>query len=106
MVCCVSVIIPIAGDKSIPDTIRSIALQEYEACEVFIVRNGQAVYKPEEDYFDKSKFHNLSVEQIGIPDKGKAKALNAGLESAKFDIVAVIDADCIVEEGAFYKEDL
>jgi len=101
----ISVLIPLTGYKRIPKTIESVENQQYEKCEILILRNdiadlpeGREVVEREYKTGDKKK----PLREILIRERGKGNALNEGLRRANGEIIAVVDADCILSEGALH----
>lgn len=101
----ISVLIPLIGEKEIPETIKSVAEQNYENCEILILRNdikdlpmGIEV-EERKAAIETSK---LRIRELLIRRKGKGNALNVGIKYATSDFVCVLDADCVLEKNAFF----
>ena len=101
----ISILIPLNGEKEIPETIESVVGQYYEKCEVLILRNdisnlpeGTEVTESGGDG-DAAK---MPIREILIRKKGKGNALNVGIKYATGDFVCVLDADCVLEKNAFF----
>lgn len=87
------------------DTIHSIIKQKYEPYEVILLQNGVATM-PEGEYVREADvdrvycFDSSKIKKLEIKRKGKSRALNIGIKEARYDYVCVIDADCILKDGA------
>lgn len=74
--------------------LKSIIIQEYPAYEIIIVDDGS------NDGTDNMVLNEFpSVRYIHQKNAGPAAARNKGIESAKGDIIAFTDDDCIVPEN-------
>jgi GT2 family glycosyltransferase len=94
----VSVIIPAHNEeKVIADTVQRILDSDYPLAQIIVVDDGStdgtaAVVR---DRFADDK----RVALITVPNGGKAKAINAGLERARGDVVVALDADTQFEKA-------
>lgn len=91
------------GFKSIDKTIESVICQGYSNCEILILRNDiqslpHGTEVEEKDCFCQGSY--ILLREIYIRKKGKGNALNDGIRRAKNDLICVLDADCILNEGA------
>ena len=91
------------GYKDISKLIESIIEQKYQYCEILILRNGLCNIKNK----SKRKTGNITysksdvfIKEVFIRKKGKGNALNKGIELSKGNIIAVVDADCILSNDA------
>lgn len=100
---CISVLIPLKGYKLIPKTIGSVLSQKCEDYEIWILRNDITDLPKGIDAEERetvSYGENITIKELLIRDCGKGNALNEGIKRANGDIIAVVDADCILQEGA------
>lgn len=100
----VSVLIPLIGGKDIPETIASVVKQDYENCEILILRNNisnlpEGIEVMEGDREKDAR--KIPIRELLIRKKGKGNALNIGIKYAVSDFVCVLDADCVLEKNAF-----
>ena len=91
------------GFKSIDKTIESVICQGYSNCEILILRNDiqslpHGTEVEEKECFCQGSY--ILLREIYIRKKGKGNALNDGIRRAKNDLICVLDADCILNEGA------
>lgn len=99
----ISVLIAINGYKNISKTIDSVIKQGYEDCEILVLRNGLNEEQNFPQIREKQSFTsdaNVPVREIFIQEKGKGNALNEGIKQARGEIIAVVDADCVLLDGA------
>jgi glycosyltransferase involved in cell wall biosynthesis len=90
----ISVIIPVYNEESyVSDLIKSIKQQTYKDYEV-IAADSSTDNTPE----ILKDFH---VKVIRIPKTNVSAARNAGIKKAKGEILALIDADYILQKGLF-----
>ena len=102
----ISILIPVAGLKSINETIESFIRQECSEWEILILRNGIQDLPRGTDVAEKDDFYQDSdylIREIYIRKRGKGNALNVGICYARNALVCVIDADCILQEDALSK---
>ena len=97
----VSVLIPVTGLKTINETIESVIHQECAVYEILILRNGiqdipQGTGVAEKDMYYK----DCLIREVFIREKGKGNALNEGIRCAKYTLICVLDADCILQDDA------
>jgi biofilm PGA synthesis N-glycosyltransferase PgaC len=100
----VTVIIPAYNEeKSIAETIDSAIGLDYprELLEVIVVNDGSKDKTGDiaRDYEAKGLIRYIE----NNPNKGKAASLNIGFKAAKYDFVATVDADTMIEPGALKK---
>ncbi|RXG20451.1 glycosyltransferase family 2 protein [Leeuwenhoekiella aequorea] len=87
----VSIIIPVYRDlEGLKITLNSLQQQSYSHFEIIVVNDGGDTRI---DSFCKEK--NIKVENI-YPNQGSYNARNRGVESARGEILAFLDADIIV----------
>ncbi len=119
----ISVIVPAYNEEaSIEQSVRSLLLLNYPQHEVIVVNDGSkdATLKRTIDAFGLLNaplaseqplatkpvgglYRSLDHPELVVVDKengGKADAINAGINAARYPIVCVIDADSILEEHA------
>lgn len=94
----ISVIIPIYnGSKYIEETLQSIAEQTYPAIEVVIIDDGST-----DNTAEIVKKHDVTY--VYQENKGVSAALNLGVEVAKGDYIASIDADDLWDKNKSTKQ--
>lgn len=119
----VSMLVPAFNEQAgIVETVRSLLMLNYPQFEIIVVSDGSTdeTLKVLQDAFGlfrapgsyesrlptaevRGIYRSLAIREIVVVDKangGKSDAINAGINTAKFPLVCVIDADCIVEEHA------
>lgn len=85
-------------ERSICDTIKSIAAQQYPGpIEVLVIDDGST--DTTADKVARLDFPWLRLLRQGV-NAGKAAALNRGLAEAKYDVIITLDADCYLHAGA------
>jgi len=98
----VSVIVPAYNEaKNIKRCLKSILKQNYpkEKLEVIVVDDGS-----EDKTYEIAKgFQKHGVKVFRKRHEGKARALNFGLKKARGELVAVVDADSILDRDAIRK---
>ncbi|MDY6788964.1 MAG: glycosyltransferase [Candidatus Nanohaloarchaea archaeon] len=99
----ISIIIPAYNEEEvIESSIRSVLDQDYpkDKIEVIVVNDGSEDSTKDiaENFLENPRFHLLNQE-----NQGKGVAINAGREIASGEILAVQDADSVIEEEAFRK---
>lgn len=97
----ISVIIPAKGDKKVAKLVQSIVAQRMEKCEILLIRNGHISYGIEDNQLSVYKNKNLNMKEIFLTCAGKAKILNYGIKHAKYNLIAIVDADCILDSDSF-----
>jgi cellulose synthase/poly-beta-1,6-N-acetylglucosamine synthase-like glycosyltransferase len=119
----VSIIVPAYNESAgIVETVRSLLLLNYPQFEIIVVDDGSkddtlqrlqeafGLIRAPGSYAAKlptaevtGVYRSLTVREvvaIGKVNGGKADAMNAGLNAARYPLVCVIDADSIMEEHA------
>jgi cellulose synthase/poly-beta-1,6-N-acetylglucosamine synthase-like glycosyltransferase len=119
----VSVLVPAFNEETgIVDTVRSLLLLNYPQFEVIVISDGSTDRTLEvlQQAFGlirapgsaarrlpsaevRGIYRSVTLREVVVIDKangGKADALNAGINAARFPLVCCIDADSIVEEHA------
>jgi biofilm PGA synthesis N-glycosyltransferase PgaC len=111
----VTVIVPAWNEEvGILKTLRSILRNEYDLFEIVIVNDGSTdnteeivdtyirkYYKYVRSTELKGDYH--PVRQFSLPNGGKGKALNHGIQQARGDIILTIDADSVLAPDAIGK---
>jgi len=97
-----SVLIPLTGYREILKSIESIAEQNYDGCEVLILRNNisdmpKGIDVLEKNIYEISKLH---IREYLICSKGKGNALNIGIQYATNDFICILDSDSFLEKDA------
>ena len=96
-----TILIPIAGNRDIHDTIQSIIAQNYPGCEILILHNGIQDLPEGTEVTEKDEYHeDLLIRELFIRKLGKGNALNEGICHTESDLVCVLDADCILHKDA------
>lgn len=99
----VSILIPIAGLKTIKETIESVMHQEFIRWEILILRNSIQDLPQDTDIIEKDVFYqDHLIREIYIREKGKGNVINKGISRAKNDLICVLDADCVVPFPVYY----
>lgn len=100
----VSILIPVAGLKTIKETIESVMHQKFRRWEILILRNSIQDLPQDTNIIEKDVvYQDHLIREIYIRKKGKGNALNVGICYARNALVCVIDADCILQEDALSK---
>ena len=90
----ISFIIPVYnGEKTLAACLDSVLKQDFSDCEVIIVDNN-STDKTKENiarFLKQSEKFSYVFES----NRGRANARNAGVDAARGEIIAMIDADCI-----------
>ncbi|WP_251357917.1 glycosyltransferase family 2 protein [Kangiella sp. TOML190] len=101
----VSVLLPAWNEEvGIVKTMMSVLNSNYQNLQLVVINDGStdktdslvrqfiAQYEPEPD--------TREIKYLSLPNGGKAKALNEGLELADGEIVITVDADCVMDPDA------
>jgi cellulose synthase/poly-beta-1,6-N-acetylglucosamine synthase-like glycosyltransferase len=119
----VSVLVPAFNEETgIVDTVRSLLMLNYPQFEVIVISDGSTDRTLEvlqntfglirapgsadrrlETADIRGIYRSATLREVVVIDKangGKADALNAGINTARFPLVCCIDADSVVEEHA------
>lgn len=119
----VSILVPARNEEAgIVSTVRSLQTLNYPQFEVIVISDGSSdrtLPRLKEAYglvrapgsyeaclrtaAVRGIYRSLTVREIVVIDKangGKADAINAGLNAARFPLICIIDADSVVEEHA------
>ena len=119
----VSVLVPAYNEETgIVDTVRSLLMLNYPQFEVIVISDGSTdrtlevlqsafgLFRAPGRYDSavptadlRGVYRSVALREVVVIDKangGKADAINAGLNAARFPLICVIDADSIVEEHA------
>ena len=96
-----TILIPVAGNRDIHDTIQSIIAQNYPGCEILILHNGIQDLPEGTEVTEKGECHDdYLIKELFIRKRGKGNALNEGICHTKSDLICVLDADCILHKNA------
>ena len=87
-------------EKTIEKTIRSVSNLRYKIKEILVINDGSSDNTRQvlEKLSNKYAFTHINLEK----NKGKANALNKGLEIAKYEFIMCLDADTTVDQKAPY----
>lgn len=99
----VTILIPMLGNRNIPDTIKSIVAQNYPKYEIFILHNGIYNLPEGTEITKKDEFYNetdILIRELFIKKIGKGNALNEGICRTESNLMCVMDADCILHKNA------
>lgn len=96
----VTVLIPVCDDRPLDATVDSVLLQQYSRVEILILRNDSSQIDDGRKITIRSE-SNILIKKIFVQEKGKGNALNIGIEKASYDIICVLDADCLLQPHAF-----
>lgn len=86
----ISVIIPLYNkEKYIVDTIKNVLNQTFQSFEIIVVDDGST----DEGVYKVKQIEDFRVKVISKDNGGVSSARNKGVEEAKFDYIAFLDAD-------------
>lgn len=97
----ISIIVPAYNEEdTIESTVRSLEKLDYpnKKLEVIVVNDGSKDRTSQLAHAVAKEFSNVRV--VDKPNGGKASALNIGIDHAKGDLIACMDADSVVERDA------
>ena len=86
----VTILITMLGNRKIPDTIKSIVVQNYPKCEIFILHNGIYNLPKGTEVSEKDEYYNYTdilIRELFIIKIGKGNALNKGICRTESDLV-------------------
>ncbi len=72
-------------------------------CEIIILQNGVSLVSEETKVREVEilqQHAGLPMRKLQIRKKGKGNALNIGIQQAKYELICVLDADCVLDEYA------
>jgi cellulose synthase/poly-beta-1,6-N-acetylglucosamine synthase-like glycosyltransferase/peptidoglycan/xylan/chitin deacetylase (PgdA/CDA1 family) len=96
----VSVIVPAFNEETtIAATVRTLAASVHPAVEVIVVDDESTDATAE----TVESLGMANVRLVRVPSGGKATALNTGVAMARHDLIAMVDADTIVEPDALHQ---
>ena len=88
----------------IPDsTIHSVLQQACKSFEIIILQNDVSSMPEEMEVMEVALpicYAEVPMRKLQIRSRGKGNALNVGLSYAQYEFVCVLDADCILDDGA------
>lgn len=87
------------SEKTLEDTIKSVAAQEYPELEYLIIDGGSKDHTLD----IVKKYPNVVTKWISEPDKGISDAFNKGISMATGDIIGLINSDDILFKDALKK---
>ena len=96
----ISIVIPTRNEeRRLPKLLRSIKKQTYRNYEILIID-----YKSSDSTLEIAKKYGCKI--VKVRRRGIAVAKNAGIEHAKGEVVAFIDADCVLSGRDLLKNTL
>lgn len=95
----ISVLIPLTGLRPIDETVNSVIKQKYSADEIIILRNDIRELPEDIEYVEISDTVQ-PFREVFIQKRGKGNALNIGISLSKYELICVLDADCILDDNA------
>ncbi len=100
----VSILIPAYNEKeNIGATVESVIASTYYPREIVVIDDGSTDGTADEVRKVIEAYPNEGVRLMSIPNGGKAHALNVGIADAKYSIIAVLDADAVLDSQAIGK---
>lgn len=93
---CISFLIPLASNHIPTKTIHSIKKQKCIVYEILILHNGITNLLEETN---ECIHHDSNIRILQIKKIGKSNALNIGIQHSKYELICVVDADCVLEEN-------
>ncbi len=100
---CVSVVVPAYNEaKSIRKCLESLASLDYPCYEVIVVDDGSSddTAAVVQRFIDERRLSDRFRLVRHKNNRGKAAAVNTGIRSARYGLVAVLDADSHISRGA------
>lgn len=98
-----SIIIPAYNEQeNIESTIRSVISADYPKKEIIVVDDGSLdkTYEIVKNLAKKKNTKEIELKIVKGQHKGKAIAVNLGMKHAKYDFIAVLDADTEIDRNA------
>lgn len=90
----ISVVIPLYNKElSVGRTILSVLAQTYQKFEIIVVNDGST----DKSYDEVRKIEDTRIRIISQKNSGVSKTRNTGVNEAKFDYIALLDADDLWE---------
>jgi cellulose synthase/poly-beta-1,6-N-acetylglucosamine synthase-like glycosyltransferase len=99
----VSILIPAYNEQeNIRSTIESLICSTYPRKEIIVIDDG-STDKTSEVVRSTIECHpEEKIKLLTVTNGGKASALNHGINSCKFDVCVVVDADAVIDRHALY----
>ncbi len=99
----ISVVIPAYNEEeNIVSTIRSVLQNSYSRREVIVVNDGSTDNTAARVKALCATLPPNMVKLISIKNGGKARALNIAMRRARGEVVAILDADAVLKNGALH----
>lgn len=95
----VSVLIPLTGLKPIDETVDSLINQKHSADEIIILRNDIKQLSGDIEFIERNNT-DYPYREVFIRKRGKGNALNIGISLSKYELICVLDADCMLDDDA------
>ncbi|HVZ75931.1 MAG TPA: glycosyltransferase [Candidatus Paceibacterota bacterium] len=97
----VSVLIPAYNEEeNIAATVESVIRSSYPKREIIVLDDGSYDKTAQEVRNVIEAYPHDDICLMSLENGGKARALNIGIKHAKYDIIAVLDADAVLERRA------
>jgi peptidoglycan/xylan/chitin deacetylase (PgdA/CDA1 family)/GT2 family glycosyltransferase len=99
----VSILIPAYNEQeNIAATVESVIRTSYPTREIIVIDDGSKDNTSAEVEAVIRAYPNDGVRLVRVENGGKARALNTGLEYAKYDTIVVLDADAVLDKDALW----
>lgn len=94
----VSILVPAYNEESVvADSVRNLLSLDYSDCKIIFIDDAStdATLEKIEEFRDNERFEVVELDE----NRGKAGALNAGLEKVESELAVVQDADSVIDSG-------